>query len=175
MMCITTTDLPVPLIHDPCDLYLLSSHLDVLLGLSDTPRISEKHESLSAFTPLAHGTPLFLLESFSLTLFLSISFSWGVHTTICETELEKERDQERRKIRDRKRDKKKEKTRYNVKTQKWRSDADESGWMHRVPLPDTCRKDIKQRHTMISYLHTCFSLTAGDRPTHMIFIISLKN
>lgn len=96
MMCKGATDLPVPLIHDPCDLYLLPSHLGVLLGLSDTPRISEKHESLSAFTPLAHCTPLFLLESFSLTLFLSASFSSGVHTTTCESEWVKEREKERR-------------------------------------------------------------------------------
>lgn len=79
--------------------------------VSLTPREYQKNTSLSAFTPLAHCTPLFLLESFSLTLFLSVSFTWGVHTTICETEWKKEKEKERRKIR--KGDKKREKTRYN--------------------------------------------------------------
>lgn len=63
------TDLPVPLVHNPRDLNLLSPHLAVLFGLSDTPRISEKHLRSSSSTPLAHCT----LPSSSSLLPLALS------------------------------------------------------------------------------------------------------
>lgn len=67
------THLPVPLIHDPGDLYLLPPHGCLLAGLSDASTISGQHDFffhslLAHCATLSSGVGSFLLSSSERTL-----------------------------------------------------------------------------------------------------------